>query len=335
MLIIMSGIVIAPFITPLLTSVCLAYIFYPIYTRLNRRIRHDSLSAFLVTGLIILVFTVPIIFAINGISQEALNIYASLSKRMSSGEILSCDSDFIVCGTINRLKEVFEESHIKEYMWQGVNKSISYVISRSSDFLLSLPRKILELFVMIFVIFYLLKDGKYLVEKFWRLFPLKKRHRTNVIKQVSDVTYAVIYGAIIAALVQGALGTIGLMVVGVRGPILWGIIMAFCALLPIIGTALIWGPISAYITVMGILGSDMIMIFKGVGLFLYGLLVISSIDNIIRPKIIGKKAKVHPAIILMGVLGGLAVFGFVGIMVGPLILALLITFLNIYEKEKT
>ena len=146
--------------------------------------------------------------------------------------------------------------------------------------------------------------------------------------------HAIVYGSIVVALIQGTLGGIGFWIVGIPSPILWGILMSLFALIPMVGTGIIWVPASLGMAAYGYLSGDTVMVWKAIGLFIYGVFVIAGIDNVLKPKIIGERAHVHPVIILLGVLGGLKFFGIVGFAVGPLILAIFITFLEIYEYEK-
>ena len=146
-------------------------------------------------------------------------------------------------------------------------------------------------------------------------------------KSFNDVIYATIYGVIITAIIQGIIGTIGLLIFGVQNPILWGMVMIILAMLPFVGAGLVWFPAA----IIKIAGGDL---FNGFGLLFYGLFIVSTIDNMIRPKLIGARANIHPVVILLGVLGGLAVFGLMGLIIGPLCLSILMVFIDFYVSEK-
>jgi predicted PurR-regulated permease PerM len=150
----------------------------------------------------------------------------------------------------------------------------------------------------------------------------------------AEITSATIYGQIMLSLVQGALGGLGFLIFGVSSPILWGLVMAIFAFLPVIGTAFIWVPAGLILLVNGLLSHSNSLLWRGIGLLLYGALIVSTVDNLLRPRIVGRKAHMHPVLVLLGVLGGLQAFGFLGFVIGPLILALLMTFVRIYEREK-
>ena len=127
------------------------------------------------------------------------------------------------------------------------------------------------------------------------------------------------------ALAQGALGTIGFYIFGVKSAIFWGVIMAIFALIPFIGPAIIWVPASLFLIINGIIANSYWEIGMGIGLFVYGVAIISTIDNILRIKLIGGKSEVHPLTGLIGIIGGIELFGLIGIFVGPILLSLLIT----------
>jgi predicted PurR-regulated permease PerM len=172
------------------------------------------------------------------------------------------------------------------------------------------------------------------MEKLKKIMPLKLHHQKQVFQQLDETTYAIIYGSLLIAAVQGAAGALGFFIFGVSSPVAWGVMMAIFALLPFIGTAIIWLPVTAVMIVQGLSTNSPNITLKGIGLLLYCAIIVSSMDNVLKPHIIGKKARIHPVLVLLGVLGGLAFFGFVGFIIGPLILAVFMTFLDIYEKEK-
>ena len=175
--------------------------------------------------------------------------------------------------------------------------------------------------------FYLFKDGEKVVKDIKEVMPLRVEYKERLFKRVGNVSYAILYGHVVTALIQGVVGTIGLLIIGVKSALLWGLVMMIFALVPFVGTPIVWIPLGLIEFISGNPA-------KGILVLLYGALVISSIDNIIKPRIIGKKAQVHPVLILLGVLGGIKMFGFVGLMFGPLLLALLLVLLDLYQVDR-
>ena len=164
--------------------------------------------------------------------------------------------------------------------------------------------------------------------------PLKAKNRNQVIKKLNDMSFAVIYGSLIIAILQGILGGIGFLILGLPSPLLWGIAMIFASLIPYIGSSIIWFPTALFLLFDGYLNLDTTLIIKGILLLIYGIFVIGTIDNILKPKIIGSRGGLHPILVLLGVVGGLKFLGFIGIIICTIILAMLVTFIKIYEEEK-
>ena len=172
-----------------------------------------------------------------------------------------------------------------------------------------------------------------MVKKIKYLIPLKNHYQNKIVKRFGSVTRAVVYGHFITALIQGMVGVFGLYIFGIKSPLVWGGIMMVACMIPFIGAPVVWFPLGAFKIISGMASSNSSETIMGIGLLAYGFFIVASIDNLIKPKIIGDKAKIHPTIILLGILGGLAMFGIIGIVVGPLILSLFLTFAEIYKTE--
>ena len=328
---------IRPFFIALLSGVVIAYVFYPVYAFINKRLKRKNLSALLVSVLVILLFTLPVVFIFNSVSREAYVSYLIARQKLTSGELIPVDcpeqSNFI-CGFTDSIKNFLSDPQYRYYLETSTQHISTFFINYISNFLFSLPRLLLNFFIIIFVMFYFFKDGQLLFARIESVIPLKEAHRKNMLEKLKEVTYAVIYGHIFVALVQGALGALGFFIFGINSPILWGLVMAFFALIPYIGPPIVWLPVALFKIMEGYANADSSLVTKGVLLILYGLIVVGLADNILKPKIIGAKANIHPILVLLGVLGGINLFGMIGIIAGPIILALFITFIRIYEEER-
>ncbi len=325
-----------PFMSAILAGAIIAYIFYPFYGVVNRFIKRKNLSAFLVSIFIILLITIPLVVLVDNLASESRFFYLRAKQRLIAGEIFGfeCEQGRF-CFILNKVKDVTTSQSFKGYIEDAVSRFSNFVLAQASDLVFALPKVFLQMFVAFFVSFYLFKDGTNLMVRLKKILPLKPRFQKEIFRKIDQITYAVIYGSIIIALIQGSLGAIGFFIFGISSPILWGILMSIFALIPFLGTTVIWGPTALFLIIEGLAGGETGVLIKGIGLLVYGILVVSSIDNLLKPKLIGQKAKVHPVLILVGVLGGLVFLGFVGFVVGPLILALFEAFLEIYEKEKS
>lgn len=336
-LIVISFLIIKPFLTAVLTGIVFSYIFYPIYLRINRKITSKNISALIALILVILVITLPLFFMLNTISKEAYATYLLSRQKVLDVNLLGSEcqpADKFSCKLINYFHDLTSDSKLK-YYFDTTIKSVTTKITQSiSHLLFTIPIFMLHMFIALFVMFFLFKDGKLLIKKVERLMPLKDEYRKHAFTKLNDMTYAVIYGSLIIAIIQGTLGGIGFVIFGLPAPFLWGIVMIFASLIPYIGSSIIWLPAALLLIFNGYLDMNTALIVKGILLISYGVLIVGTMDNILKPKIIGQRGGLHPVLVLLGVVGGLKFLGFIGIIVGPILLAMLVTFIKVYEEEK-
>ena len=315
----------------------IAYLSYPLYRNLLRYIKNEVFASVTVAIFIILLVAIPLLIILSLVSKEAYYTYTTLNQQNLGTNFLNIvcqDENKLLCRTIKSFMNYLPEENLDYYLQISIKKITEFIIDNVSKFLAIIPSILLNFFVMMFVVYYLLKDGEAIAERIKKILPLKEAHKQKVLETFHNITYAVFYGNITVAIIQGIFGAIGFFILGVPSPILWGLIMTFFALIPYFGTAIIWLPAALNLIFMGYLQNNNSSTIRGIILIVYGIFVISSIDNILKPKIIGTKAKVHPILVLLGVLGGLSLFGFIGLVLGPVMLALLMTFVDIYEEEK-
>ena len=335
-MLILAFVIIRPFITTILASIIVSFMAYPLYRLINKKLKRKNISSLIVTILIIVIIISPLYFALQVITKETYTIYLLSKQKIIGGDILDidCVEDNFICKSSDTIQEFISDPKVSFQLQKIVQKSTSFVMDSIGSFVLSIPVIILNFFIMIFIMFFLLRDGKDISNKVKRLLPLKKHYQKRVFEKSKEVTFAVVYGHLFVALIQGALGGLGFLILGVSSPLLWGLIMAFAALIPFVGTPIVWLPVALFRTFNGYSTGNNPMMVSGIILFLYGTLIVSTIDNFLKPKIIGKKAKVHPILVLLGVLGGLKVFGIIGIIIGPVILAIFEITVKIYEEER-
>ncbi|MBI3035551.1 AI-2E family transporter [Candidatus Woesearchaeota archaeon] len=326
-----------PFLATLVTGAIIAYLSYPLYKKALKHVKSKNFASLIVTIVIVLLLTLPVVIVITLISKEAYATYTSLSEHNLGTNFLKIicnDESSISCRAVKGLVSYLPQENLDYYMQVTIQKITGYVLENVSGFLASIPSFLLNFFVMIFVVYYLLKDGDALGKRIKNILPLKEPHKQHVLDKFHDVTTAVFYGNISVAILQGILGALGFFILGISSPVLWGFVMMIFALIPFVGTAVVWLPAALNLVFIGYLQNDNSAAIRGVVLIIYGAFVISSIDNILKPRIIGSRANVHPILVLLGVLGGLNLFGFIGLIIGPVMLALLMTFVGIYEEEK-
>jgi len=297
--------------------------------------KKKNLAALIVSLLIILLITAPLFFVIYSLSDEISISYAILKQRLDSGDLfnMGCDTaDNLLCTVSDHVKRFMRDPQIENQVNYIINQLNTRASTRISGFIFSIPTIVVNFFIMIFVVFYLFRDGGEIILKIRGILPIGESHQGKLFKKFNDVTFAVVYGNIFVALIQGILGGLGFFLFGINSPILGGILIAFAALIPYVGTVIIWLPVALLFISKGYIQGVNSYIINGILFLVYGLFI-SSIDNILKPKIIGDRAKVHPILVLLGVLGGLKMFGFIGIIIGPVVLALFTTFIKLYRKE--
>lgn len=334
-LVVLSIWVVKPFVLTIIGGLIIGYIFYPAYNLLLKKIKNKWATAFIVSFLIVLIFTIPFVIAVELFAKEAYVSYIIIKQKLSSEyNSETCSEPGMRCEIINSIKNILSKPQIKFYVDDIINRGTQFFVDKSRNFITSLPILFVHLIILIFVIFYTLKDGEHFLKNVRKILPIKPLHQRIMFEKTKEMLDSTIYGIIVVSIVQGIAAGVGYFIFGVKSPILLGVFTALAAMLPIIGTALVWLPVSAGIIIEGFLKNQSDIMLKGVGLLLYCALFVSLLDNFLRPKIIGDKARLHPVLVLIGILGGAYAFGAVGILLGPLVITLLFTFLEMINVEQ-
>ncbi len=320
----------------IISGCALSYIFYPLFKKINKQIKKKRIAALVTIITILLLFTIPLFIMINAAIGETNKIITTVNTITEKQNQKECTNIF--CRTYNQIynssNSIFKQynSNIEDNGKKIINTIAKSISEASYNFIVNIPAIVIKTFIILFIMYYLFIDGENVIEGIKSIIPLQKKNQEILFERVNTITFSVLYGQLITAIIQGTIGGIGFFILGLPNPILWGFIMTLLALIPFIGTVLVWGPASIFLVIIGIIDGNNILIIKGVILFFYGLLIISTIDNIIKPKIIGKKADVHPLIVLIGIIVGINFFGLIGIILGPLTLSLTITLIKMYNE---
>jgi len=325
-----------PMITILLGSTLLAYVSFPLYKRIFKKIPNKSISIILSLLIVVIIILIPISFLAFEVTQQGYYFYNSLSNHIAKGELfgIGCTSaDSRVCSLVNNVEKLSLERLSKFGFDKQVEKFLPILEEKIALFIVTIPIIIAQIFLALLISFFILKDWESILKKIVDLLPIRTKTTNRLIRESGNIAQTVIYAQLLVALVQGILGTIGFYIFGVPLPIFFGVLMAFCALIPSIGTTIIWVPVSLFMILSGYFTHDYWALGKGIGLFLYCLLIISTIDNILLATIVQAKAKVNQVIVIIGVIGGASMFGVVGIFIGPVLLPLLITYFETFKER--
>jgi len=305
----------------------LAYITYPLFKSLSKT-RKSSTAALFVCILVLCIILVPGFFFIKTLIQQSYVLFVVIKQKLALGLFQDCTNTFC-----NLLGDLAGNELFADHIQKSAGTVTNYVVGKASDLVISLPRLLLNVFVVFFSMFYTLRDGPALVRKTGVILSIRHEHYRQILKRFKEIMSGIINGYFFVALIQGVFGGIGFLIFGVQSPLFWGVAMAFLALIPYLGTGIVWGPAAIILFLDGLFSGSNSLMLRGIGLFIYGLLLVSSLDNFLKPKLMSDKAKIHPAIMLVGLLGGMFFFGPVGIVVGPLVLSLTVVLLEIYFRK--
>ena len=289
MLAYLSYLMVRPFITYVLISLMIAYLLYPLNNKMTRLFRSRAASAVVLTLLILAMIFLPLVLGGNKIVTEIANIY----EKTNIDRVQSYVS-------------VFFGGRLDNYIGPFLQKALDYLLNETSEFLFSLPLKLVGLIISLGVLYFAFRDGDHLVAKIRQLLPLSKDDKEKVIDRFKYTMDATVYGTITMAVVEGVVATLIFWAFGVKTPVVWGLLMAIISMLPFLGPAFVWLPLSAYMyaTVSPAVGFAMGVV---------SLLIITLLlDIFLKNKIIGQKGQIHPVIVLLGVIGGVSVFGIIG-----------------------
>lgn len=320
--------VLSPFFAPILWASIITVLSYPVYSRLMRRFpKYPNSLAVLTLFMVVIVVIVPVLLVLTSVLNEAANLYSQYeSGKLNIGKYLNqIQTAFPV---IQRQAESLgvNLNEIRDQASSGVASAANFLAKHSVNIGQNTLAFFLNSALMLYLAFFLLRDGKRIM--FWLKisFPLDDERENQLFGKFSEVTRATVKGNLVVGLVQGGLGGLIFWILGVQPAVLWAALMAVSSLIPAVGTALIWLPVSIYLLAVG-------HYLQAVSLVLFGVLVIGTVDNILRPILVGRDTKLPDYVVLFSTLGGLAMFGIHGFVVGPLIAALFITLWHMFVIE--
>lgn len=322
----LSYLILKPFLLAIIGASILAILFHPVYQLLLRFIKSRTVSALVTCVIAFVIVAIPLAFVGQALYVETSGIVKEIaSQNVSSEQVVGTAQSFL--DDVVLFIPGVDFIDFKEVSLSFFKSATNWLRLQA----IALPTKALLFLLSIFLFYFLLRDGNQLVKWIYSGLPLTRREQQVIDSRLSTVTYAVVYGQIVTAIAQGLVAMLGYWYFGIDAPVLWGLVTMFFSLVPFVGTAIIWVPASIYLFVTGLSTTSWWM---GIGLFVYGLIIINAVDNILRPIFIGATARMHSAIALLGVIGGISLLGFVGIFAGPLILSLFVTLYDIFIRKE-
>lgn len=327
----LAYLILRPFLHTIIFAIVLASLFYPLQERLVRLTRGKrNTSALLTIFVIIFVIVIPLFFFLSTLITQGVDSVNKVNDWIHEGNLKKLADDPRIQVYMDWLRERFRFVDLQKLDIQTNLLKLSknfgqFLLSRGANLLGDMAGIIARFFIMMFIIFFLVRDGEQMVAQIKYLAPLRKDQENKLINRIHAVARSALLGSFLTALCQGLAGGIGLWIVGIPG-LFWGTMMGFTSLVPMVGTALIWIPASIYLMLLGKMKA-------AVFLLAWCIFLVGAIDNFLRPFVMKGKAEMSPFYIFLAIIGGVQYFGLAGILYGPLILAFAMVMLYIYGVE--
>ena len=319
--------IVQPFLGPLLWAIFIAFLLHPLHVRLSARLRgRTQLSAFLLTALTLLVVLGPLTGLSAAFAAQVGNLLQYVQSTVADQtkqNVLNLTDVPWMRDALGWLDSMFDVNvaQVRGWIGEGSRELLQTLASLGGRVFLGAVGTVFGFVLMIFMLFFFVRDGAEMVATLRELIPMSSAHKAKLFDHLAGVTRAMVYGTGLTALLQGTLVGISFLIVGLPSPVVFGVIAALVALLPFGGTALVWGPAVIALGAQQRWGA---MLF----LLIWGTLLVSLVDNVVRPLLVSGRAQVGTLTVFIGVLGGIAAFGAIGLFLGPLILALIIALIR-------
>ncbi|WP_049723403.1 AI-2E family transporter [Gilvimarinus polysaccharolyticus] len=320
--------ILQPFFGPIFWACALAIIFYPAQIRfLSKFENRPNIRALITLLFCLIIVIIPVILLVSSVIGQAATLY----QQIDSGEIDPAKKIEQFQGGFPIVQDTLEHFgvNLNDLKDQAVNFAMNsgkFIAQYTFNIGQNAFKFVLDFFLMLYLTFFFLRDGNNLLELMIRALPMGDTRERLLFSKFAEVTRATVKGNLVVAIVQGALGGFIFWALGVPAALLWAVVMAFASLLPAVGAAIIWAPVAVYFLAVGNYTHGIILIVFGGG-------VIGLVDNFLRPVLVGRDTKLPDYLVLLSTLGGMALFGINGFVIGPLIAALFIAFWGIFMRE--
>lgn len=311
--------IVRPFLVSLAWAAVLSVFFYPLWQRVSRHVRQRNLAALATVVLVTLLLVAPVVALTPTLIGQSIAFLGSLT-----------DGDYLL-----RMRAFLERfwaqspiplGDIQEVIDDLARRSRTAIAEQSARLAGNLLGSIFDLVVMLLAMFYLLRDGERVVELLRDVFPWSSERHDLMIRETTELVKVTISSSFVTAAVQGTLGGLLFWALGIKSPLFWGALMALMAFLPVVGPWLVWGPAAIKLLITGDTA-------RGLALVLLGLVVVSGVDNVLRPALIAGRSQLNGLLVLISVMGGIKAMGFLGVVLGPLLVATAVGLLRGYHES--
>jgi predicted PurR-regulated permease PerM len=320
-----------PFLSAILWAVLLAFMLFPVNALLRRRFRgRNGAAALLMTFAVLLGVVVPAVLLGGVFVNQASDLLRRVTGLAARYQIETPQDLFRIPAVGSALRWIeaktpISAAEVQRYAINAARSGLELALSSTKTVVLGLLAMLGSLFLMLFILYFFFRDGEEIAKEFIDVMPTDPDRKAELIRHLSQVTKAVVYGSLVTALVQGALVGLAFAVCGLPSPVVFGVLAGVASLLPVGGTAFVWGPGAVVLAVQGRWG-------WAIALAVWGALIVGSADNVLRPALISGQAKISTLPVFFGVLGGIAAFGPIGMFLGPVVLALALALMR-YARD--
>jgi len=311
-----------PFVGVLMWAIVLVVVFYPAHRRLVQWTGNRTGAAALSTLLVILVILLPVIGVSFAVARE---LKAAVDQAQGGlGRLLEIPAIQPVVRWIDQYVDL-DEWRSSDYVAQHLQAWSTAIAGPTLLFVGGVLSALVQTLLVVFTMFYFFRDGENLREAIYDIVPLEYEQSSDIVNRMREVIGATIYGVLVISAIQGTLGTLIFFALGMPSPLLWGVVMFLMSMIPMAGAFVVWVPAAIYLLLTG-------SYIKALVLVAWGVLVIGSIDNFLSPRLVGRRARLHELLIFFSVLGGLQVFGVLGLVLGPVLAAITLTLIEVVRQ---
>jgi predicted PurR-regulated permease PerM len=309
-----------PFLPPLTWAVAIAVVAYPAHAWMQRRLKNRSLVAALGVVAVTVTILAPAVFVVTQVGNDAAQSAGKVKEALAEG----------------RWREFIDRNEMLKPLADWIDREINVKaqVEKASGDIASGAKKVISssvyivtgFLITLFLLFYFFRDREIILGSLRRSFPLSPRENEKVFSNVRDAIYAIVYGTLMLALLQGTLGGLMFWILGLPSPLLWGTVMAVLAVLPVLGAAIVWIPAALFLLVEGSPEKALILVA-------WGCIAIGLIDNLLYPLVVKNRLRMHTVPVFIAVIGGLVTFGAAGIVLGPVVLAITVVLADVWRQR--
>ena len=328
------GLVLRPFFSSILWALILAIMTYPLYVRLLVRIGYrENVAAAIMTAGVLMIAVLPAVYGIVLTGQQGVEAYDQISEWLKGGHLNDLGVLFANIPGIGVLSQemvgrliVAGSGRVETSLLEGGKAISNFLLSQGVDFAKNALVLATDFLVMLFTLFFVFRDGPYAYGTIFRAIPLEEGHKVKISERLHLTIKAVVNGSLLTALAQGVTAGMTYYFLGVPFAVFWGALSGLLSMLPVGGTAIVWVPVALYLLLSGAVVKGVVLIAVGAGL-------VGLMDNLLQPLLVGGRARLPVLPLYLASFGALAYFGFLGLVLGPILLAVALEMLVIYQEE--